>query len=64
MEKCIKKLIGETQQEIQRIEGEIKELSCELKPHPDDVVLCEKLMVRLDCNKRFFTKLSSCYLKG
>jgi hypothetical protein len=63
MEECIKKLIDETNKDIQRLEDEIKELSCEVNPHPDDVILCQKLAIKLDCNKRFVTKLYGCWLK-
>jgi hypothetical protein len=59
MRYAIEKLIDDTKRDLESIKSEINELSCETNPHPDDVVLCEKLNIKYMCYKNFHKKLTT-----
>jgi hypothetical protein len=58
MENSVKKLILEMEGELRNLESEVKTLSCEINPHPDDVILCDKLSTKIQCYRKFVTKLN------
>jgi DNA-directed RNA polymerase specialized sigma subunit len=52
------KLIETYQRKVDSIKSEIKELSCDLNPHPDDVDLCKKLNIKLKLYQEFIIDLN------
>lgn len=53
-----KKLIDDYQRKVDSIESEIKELSCDLSPHPADIDLCKKLTIKLKLYQEFIIDLN------
>lgn len=54
----VEKLVDSYQRKVDSIKSEIKELSCDLNPHPDDVELCKKLGLKLKLYQEFIIDLN------
>ena len=59
MEQAIEKLLEQTKRELDTVRQEVNELSCETNPHPDDVVLCDKLTIKFECYQKFYNRLKT-----
>lgn len=58
MEDSVKKLITEMEGVLKNLESEVRTLSCEVNPHPDDLILCDKLSTKIECYRKFINKLN------
>lgn len=53
----VKNLFEIYQARVEALKSEIKELSCNVNAHPDDVELCKKLTLKLDLYQNFLKDL-------
>jgi hypothetical protein len=51
------KLIDCYNAKLESLKSEVRELSCDLSPHPADVELCQKLKIKLDLYQDFLKDL-------